>query len=331
MSAFERVNFGLREQAKSTDLIRIGERESRGLQEFLGQLFSNGIGSPSDGVVAGLNVVQGAGASVDVQKGYGFQVDATGLTTDESSYRVISLDAVTNLVVGAAPGAGNERTDIVQAMHQFSSFDSQTVQALDGSGNLTTIVVDKILAPNALVQVKPGTVAPTGTSVAPSPDAGFIVLANVLVPDTGPPYTITDRRPFMRLSPQLPGALVAMAQWRTDGTGVGTTLLVRRGFNVNKATSVRLGVGKYKTIFTLPAPNEKYAVLATLRTNNGGVENITISVLGDLVATVGERATTAQFLIQTRLASTAAFVDTDAGGAGVSGFDLLVYALPNEV
>jgi hypothetical protein len=148
----------------------------------------------------------GANMSVDIQPGRAMLLG--NYTTNEGSYYLFS-DAVENVVISTAPGAGQSRIDVVVAQVR-----NQYVDTGSNSDFIFTTVV--------------GTPATTGSQVAPALGTNQFAICNVLI---GPNVTsivnanLTDRRPILStaaggdLSGNLPNPTVA----RINGSPLGTT------------------------------------------------------------------------------------------------------------
>lgn len=253
---FEYELFTTREQAKSSDLVRIGKLTSRHLQELLNKFFAlHGTGNGPDGILGGLDVVAGPGTSVNVNPGFGFQTDATGLLTDESAYRVIGVDAVTTLTVAAADPT-NPRIDRVEIKHNSEDIESTSVAALDSQGQLISVNVPKRRIARSTVAsttLKIVTGTPAGSPVAPAATAGFVTIGLFRVPaaaTASSQYVYFDERRMLTASPRLIGAPFASAFFqRTAVTGGNpqSDFAVTSFLNVNTlAATKRVGIGQFR-------------------------------------------------------------------------------------
>ncbi len=221
---YDRVIVNPLERPLSVDADRPQSQADRSIRDTLRRMYQI-AGTPQSGFLdTSLKVVENSptGMSVLITPGVGFQ-DLTGdLPTaiggitgvdDLSPYKPLPLNATMSIAVDAAPGAGQERYDIIEVKTDRRSEDNLSRDVLNtGTGLFVPTLVNKTLAfsldgrngrvvspSNSTTGVgyKVGTAAAVGTAVVPSTSPGYVPIATIYV---GPTVTsilnanITDRR-----------------------------------------------------------------------------------------------------------------------------------------
>lgn len=219
------------ERPISADLDQGLSQTDRAIRDTLRRMFQI-AGTPQSGFLdTSFLVAQNSptGMSVLITPGVGFQ-DATGdLPTgidgvtgvdDLSPYKPLPLNATMTIAIDAAPGAGQERYDIIEVKVDRRAENPLSRDVLNtGTGLFVPTSVNKTLAfsldgrsgrvvspSNSTTGIgyKVGTAAAVGTAVVPSTSPGYVPLCTIYV---GPSVTsilnanITDRRVLMGPTP----------------------------------------------------------------------------------------------------------------------------------
>lgn len=178
---------------QETDLLGADKWALEGLADLAGVVL--GTSAPAvNGLAVGPN--SPLGLSVVVQPGSIYaplQLDATAYSTMGTDTHVVMQQGLLRdalvLAITPPPTVGQSRVYLVQAACQVVDTDSDVLPyynaadptvALTGPGNSGTPQNTR-RAVNAVINLKAGTPATTGTQVTPSVDAGFVALAAVVV------------------------------------------------------------------------------------------------------------------------------------------------------
>ena len=214
--AFDRTITNERERPLSSDQNQALSQQDRVLRDMLQELcaprFSTGIDlatTPTSGFIGdGFKVRAESPASmnVTVANGFGFLYNAGDVPAaiggvvgldDRSSYKPVYLSANEVIAVDAAPGAGNNRIDIIEVNYYRRAENLLSRAVLNvGTGVFAPLNIYKTLSflldghsgrvvtPNpstAAIGYKVGTAAAAGGEVAPATTAGYTKIAEIHV------------------------------------------------------------------------------------------------------------------------------------------------------
>ncbi len=221
---YDRTIINPLERPLSVDIDQLQSQIDRAVRDTLRRMFQISGTVQSGFLDTGLKVTQNGvpDMNVLVTPGVGFQ-DLTGDVPtaiggitgvdDRSPYKPLPLNATMTIAIDAAPGAGQERYDIIEVKTDRRSENNLSRDVLNvGTGLFVPTLVNKTLAfsldgrngrvvspSNSTTGVgyKVGTAAAVGTAVVPSTSPGYVPIATIYV---GPTVTsilnanITDRR-----------------------------------------------------------------------------------------------------------------------------------------
>lgn len=203
-------------------------------REILDAFFSApGILASGDLLVA--QRAAGANMSVDVAAG---RCVVTGTDQTGQGKYLCKSDSVTNVTIAAAPGAGQSRIDLIVA----------AVRDADQNGGANN---------DWVIEAVTGTVAATGSQVAPAAPASSIVLAQIAIgPSVSTIVTanITDERPSATTISEITSA----------------------GGQIVTPYTITAGVTTFLTTSTLPVGT--WLIIVTALVNNPSAVNIDIEV-----------------------------------------------------
>jgi hypothetical protein len=221
---------------QTVDLLNIGKFA------MVGQAFQNAAMLGTSTVVAGLSCVPTGPASLQVvvNEGSIYQLDETDATADSDlgtdTNNIMKqgiLIAPTTLTITPPATSGFSQVFLVEAeladvdtgstvLNYFNSTNPS--EPFSGPGNAGTPNFT-IRACHAVISLKAGIAATTGTQTTPSPDSGFVGLFSITVPNGATAITSgmivqLPTAPFFPTLPQIPAG-VQSGEW-TFGVDTGT-------------------------------------------------------------------------------------------------------------
>lgn len=258
---FDRVVINTRERPLSSDMNQQASQEAQVIRDVLNKLQLGKSGFFLDGFYCvgtanplEVSVTAGMGFISD-PSAVGSNIGGVGGVNEVLSMIPVNLQAAQLLTLAAAPGAAQERYDLIEVRDNRHFSDNANRDVLDPvSGNFTSTAVNKTLsydidgnvgtvispaASTAALSVKQGVVAGTGAAVVPSVTPGYKAIAVVYVPNGA--TTLTGKIQDMRyLLTGGPATIVTLKGQITIGAPDTVTLCVQP---VGAGASVRGGFG----------------------------------------------------------------------------------------
>lgn len=205
---FDRVIVNPREKPLSEDVNALQAQLDRAVRFFAKAMFSNSVGAPQSGFLAGgLKAVEAGtpAMSVVLKAGLGFQDDPTDVPTDidgilglddVDSFKPLPLVSDLTITIPAAPAGPNDRTDIIEVRADRLTTNNISRDIFDNtSETFSPTLVNKTIeflldgtkqgsvvspaASTAAISLKTGVAGNPGA--VPATTSGYIKIAEVFV------------------------------------------------------------------------------------------------------------------------------------------------------